>query len=250
MKHVCTLVLLLLAAVGTVAADDESPKIRVALITGGHGFEEAPFLAVFEGMKFIEFKHFVLDKDKGFLDKEDRDGWDVLVLYNMSPVISEEEQAALLETLRNGTSLVALHHSIAAYPAWPEWAEIIGAKYFLEAQTWQGEEWGKSEYTHGIEMLVHVEDPNHPITQGLADFVIHDEVYRKWKLYPGCHLLLSCDHPESDKAVCWTRDYKGAKVCFLQLGHGSEAYANPNFGILIERAIQWSAKNDAAGEGK
>ncbi len=231
-----------------LACDAEAAEkpLRVALLTGGHGFEEKPFLDIFKAMPGMTVKHVVLPKDQGYLDAKDAAKYDVVVFYNMSSTISEAHRQSFKDTLARGAGMVLLHHAIANYPDWPEYATILGAKYFLEAQQWEGAAREKSEYTHDVQMPVHVEDPEHPITKGVQDFTIHDEVYRKWMLYPGSQLLLSCSDPLSDKAVGWTRPQPAGKLCFLQLGHGPEAYANPNFQTLVERAIRWAAPENKA----
>jgi len=228
-------------ALGVYAAEDRPAKLRVALLTGGHSFEGKPFLEVFQGFEGMDVKHIALGKEDGFLERGAAKDYDVFVLYNMSARIPESQRKSLLDSMERGAGFVVLHHAIANYPDWPEYANLIGAKYFLEAMPWQGAAHEKSEYTHDIEMPVHVEDAAHPIAKDLSDFTIHDEVYRKWLFYPDSHLLLSSTHPLSDKAIGWTRLHAKSKWCFLQLGHGPEAYGNPNFRILSERAILWTA---------
>jgi type 1 glutamine amidotransferase len=240
MKIVITVLVGVLTMLGLSADAADNDKLQVAVITGGHGFKADPFLEVFRAQDDIDFEYIALDKKDGFIDEADAEKYDVIVLYNMSARISDDHKKSLLGFIERGGGLIAMHHAIANYPNWAEWSEIIGAKYFLKPQKWKGEDCPKSEYTHDVQMSVTIEDKNHPITQGVEDFVIHDETYRKWMLYPDNHLLLSCDHPESDDAVGWVRTYGDNEVCYLQLGHGPEAYANPNFQTLVAQAIQWA----------
>jgi len=243
MRCAAAIMATLLTILGLATANaDDGEKLKVAVITGGHGFEQEPFLDVFRAQEDIAFKHIPLEKGEGFIDADVAGRYDVIVLYNMSATISEAHKQSLIDYIAGGGGLVVLHHAMVNYPDWPDWSEIIGARYFQEPTEWQGEERPKSKYTHDVQMPVHVEDPDHPITRGVADFVIHDETYRKWLLYPDNHLLLSCDHPESDKAVGWTRPYNGNEICYLQLGHGPEAFANPNFRTLVAQAVQWAAE--------
>jgi uncharacterized protein len=242
--------LLIAACAGSAHAAPEQ-ALRVLLLTGGHGFEEKPFLAVFEEMDGVNFTHVALEKKDGFLPPSDKTPYDVIVMYNMSAAMPQAQRAHLLQRLKDGAGLVSFHHAIANYPDWPEYNEIIGARYFLASDTVNDKEYPRSEYTHDIDIPVHVEDASHPITKGVTDFIINDESYFKWKLYPGNNLILSTTHPKSEKALCWTRDYKGAPVCFLQLGHGPLAYANPSFQKVLRQAIQWTAKKrEAHSESK
>mgnify|MGYP000415292203 CR=1 FL=1 len=47
-----------------------------------------------------------------------------------------------LARLKEGKGLVVMHHAIASYQKWPEYAKIIGAKYYLEKTTVNGVENG------------------------------------------------------------------------------------------------------------
>ena len=74
---------------------------------------------------------------------------------------------------------------------------------------------------------------------GIADFTIHDEVYKGYDLQPDNHLLLSCGLPNSQKEIAWTRTYGNAKVCLIQPGHGAEAHGDKNYRQLVHQAIAW-----------
>ncbi len=225
------------------AAANESKELRVAVVTGGHGFDRKAFLSLFESLEGIEFKHLPQRDDSEVF--EDIEDWpyDVLVLYNMSRKISPKRQKNFLALLEKGVGVVMLHHAIANYPAWHEYRDIIGAAYFLEdTQEYLGKTYIRSQYTHDTDIEVHVEIPGHSVTNGLKDFTLNDETYRKWLLLPGSEVLLTTTHPESDKTLCWTRTYKNARVFCLQLGHSPIAFADENYRCLVGRGIQWAAE--------
>ena len=221
---------------------DQGGVIRVAVITGGHGFDEAPFLELFKSIKGIEFVHLPQQDDSEFLEDIENWPYDVIVLYNMSRDISEKRQANFLKLLDKGVGLVVLHHAIANYPDWPKYKEIIGAAYFLDVTEYEGAKRPRSEYTHGVEMPIHVENTAHPVTQGVSDFTVTDETYRKWVFLPGSELLLSTTHPESNREIAWVRQAGHSRVCFIQLGHGPQAFSDENYRRLVGQAIAWTAK--------
>jgi type 1 glutamine amidotransferase len=90
-------------------------------------------------------------------------------------------------------------------------------------------------------MDVHIANFSHPITQGMSDFKIHDEGYKYCGFESDNKVLLTTDHQESDKPICWVRQYGKAHVCGIQLGHDSGAYNNPNYRMLVACAIEWTA---------
>jgi type 1 glutamine amidotransferase len=217
-------------------------KIKVVVVTGGHDFEHDPFFALFQGYDDIEYVE-AEQKDHSELF-EDISGWDydVIVLYNMTQEISPKRQEnfkTLLKDRRVG--LVALHHCEAAFGGWDEYRKIIGAKYPLVDQEIDGVAYKTGTYEHDIDLTVHIADSQHPITRGMKDFAIHDEIYKGVWFAKDNHVLLTVDHPDSDKTIGWTRRYGPARVCFLQGGHDSKAYANANYRALVARAIRWSA---------
>ncbi len=240
----CVLTTSLIYAQDNMAAQPDDHAIDVAVVTGGHDFDEPPFLAMFEGLEGIRCAHLPQKEGSEFL--EDIAAWpyDVILLYNMSRGISEKRQANLLALLNRGVGLVMVHHAIANYPDWPEYGNLIGATYYLEETTGSGAPHPRSEYTHDTEVRVKVEDPQHPVTRGVSDFVAVDEVYRKWDCHPGNHLLLSTDNPESNRELAWIREEGNRRVCCIQPGHGPSIFSDANYRRLIEQAIRWTARQD------
>jgi type 1 glutamine amidotransferase len=236
--------LVVITAAPAPAADDPAPAnpaIRAVVVTGGHGFQQEPFLAMFKSFEDVEFTHVPL-KDHSELF-EDTSDWpyDVIVLYNMTQNISEKRQKNFLALLEKGVGLVVLHHALGAWQAWPEYAEIVGGKFLLKPATIGGVQHEKSGWKHGVDYTVHVEDPKHPVTRGVADFRIHDETYCKYWVSPKANVILTTDEKTSDKAIGWTRTYAKARVAFLINGHDGKAYANPNYRRLVSNAIRWTA---------
>jgi len=220
----------------------KSNPINVVVVTGGHGFDHDPFLALFEGYDDIKYVE-APQKDHSELF-EDISNWDydVIVLYNMTQNISPQRQENFKTLLKDkGVALVALHHCQGAFNTWDEYRRIIGARYPLKDQEIDGVPYKTATYKHDVDLTVHIRDRKHPITEGMDDFEIHDETYKGVWFAKDNHVLLTTEHPTSDTTIGWTRSYGKARVVFLQGGHDAKAYANPNFRELIVRSIRWSA---------
>jgi type 1 glutamine amidotransferase len=222
--------------------DDAGPdKLKVVVVTGGHDFEHDPFFEVFDSIEEITYTEAV-QKDQSELF-EDISNWDydVIVFYSMTQDISEKRRKNFLELLDRGVGVVAMHHIMCAFQQWPQFKDIIGTKYCLADTTIDGVMCKAGTYQHDIDMPISVADKQHPITEGMGDFVIHDEGYKNCWFDRGNHVLLTADHPASDKTVCWVRKYGKSNVCTIQLGHDSKAYENRNYRRLVRRAILWTA---------
>jgi type 1 glutamine amidotransferase len=241
----------LLAVVGFVGSCNQSQghrtafgdpeKINIVVVTGGHDFEHDPFFTLFQGYDDIQYVE-AAQKDHSELF-EDISNWnyDVIVLYNMTQNISPKRQENFKALLKKGVGLVALHHSEGAFNTWEDYRRIIGARYPLKPQEIDGKQYATGTYEHDNDLNIKIVDRRHPITRDLSDFTIHDEVYKGVWFAKDNHVLLTTDHPKNDRTIGWTRQYEGARVAYLQLGHDAKAYANPNYRQLVVRAIRWSA---------
>jgi type 1 glutamine amidotransferase len=157
---------------------------------------------------------------------------DVLLFYDMFQEIDDTEKAAFMKLLEEGKGMIFLHHSLANYQEWEEFEKVIGGRYILSDQ-------GGSTYRHDVEMPVHVVDKKHPLTRGVDDFMIHDEVYGNFRVLPTVSPLLTTTHPESSDTIAWTNKYGDSRIVYIQLGHDHHAYEDPNFRILLKQAIDW-----------
>jgi len=219
----------------------QAEKIKVVVITAGHGFKEEPFFAMFDSFGDIEYTSAHQQDHSEIFEDISKWDYDVMVLYNMTQDISPRRQENFVKLLRQGVGVVALHHSIGAFQKWPEYRKIIGGKYFLNQMEEDGIVHRKSGYKHDLDLGVHLENKKHPITRRMCNFVIRDEAYSNQIFEQDNHVLLTTDHPASDKPLCWVRKYGKARVCYIQLGHGRDAYANPDYRYLVARAIRWAA---------
>jgi type 1 glutamine amidotransferase len=240
----CLAVLALVAICVRATRGNEPPapaKIRVLLTSGGHGFEKEAFFGVFDAMPGIQYTKAEMPKDAGLLKPGLEKQFDVLVMYDMVHAITPEQQQAFVALLRQGIGLVALHHNLGAHRDWPEYTKIIGGKFCFGDCQFDGRKYHQSTYKHGQEIHVTLSDPDHPVTRGLKDFTIHDEIYGGCYVAPDVKVLLTTDHPGNNPQIAWTKTYGRSKVLYLQLGHDSQAYRNPHYGELIGRAIQFVA---------
>lgn len=212
---------------------DKVPQTqRILIITGGHDFEREAFFDMFNDMPDTEYTELFHPEANQVYDSSLLDQIDVLLFYDMVQEIGDLEKAAFIKLLEKGKGVVFLHHSLVSYQEWDEFENIIGGRYILSDQ--EG-----STYQHDVDMPVQIASKDHPITLGLKDFVIHDEVYGNFKVQPDVEPLLLTTHPESGELIGWTNSYGNSRIVYLQLGHDHHAYENPNFRLLLKQAIQW-----------
>jgi len=232
---------ILVGTVGRLGAAEQERKIKVLITTGGHGFVREDFFAMWDSFKGITWREGKMEKSATAFTPENLDACDIVVTYDLTQKITDEQKAALLAFLKRGGGFVGLHHSIASQQDWPDYGRIIGVRYFLKPTMREGREYPRSRPTVGVDMRIQVADPKHPITEGLSDFDIQDEGYADYIVDPKVHVLLTTDNPKNDKNVAWTREEGKARVVFITFGHDNKAYTNPNYKRLVERAVLWAA---------
>jgi len=249
-KHLfTTLAVLTLITFGPSPAIGADPaggaaKIRALVVTGGHDFEKEPFFAMFKSFADVTVQAAEHPKAQALFRPDAARGYDVLVLYDMWQKIDDEAKASFVNLLKDGKGLVVMHHAIANYSDWDQYAEIVGAKYYLKKVTVNGVEKGPSFWKHDVKFTVRIADPTHPVTRGLKDFEIHDETYNLFDVQPGVKPLLTATEPTSGKTIGWAKEYEKSRLVYIQLGHDHFAYENPSLRRLVQQAIRWTARKD------
>jgi type 1 glutamine amidotransferase len=226
-------------ALGVLAANPaaQDAKIRALVVTGGHDYPTG-FYTLFLGYPDLVWDHnshrapadgYVPDMAKRY---------DVLVLYDMEKEAPEARRRNLLDFVRAGGGVVALHHAIAGVPGWKEFHDLIGGEYLHASAGGRP----ASTYQHDVRMRVLVADRNHPVTRDIDDFEVDDEIYGGLWVSPDAHVLLTTDHPASTKALAWVTPNPHARVVTIQPGHGEPAFAHAAYRRLVIQAIRWAAK--------
>jgi uncharacterized protein len=216
------------------------PPIQLAVITGGHGFDVPNFQRLFRRLSGIE-AYIQTMGDFASSAQPVRDTYDVVLFYHMlqetpsddgKPWYDSKPITALERIKETGQGMVAMHHSLLAYPNWPVWRELTGID-----PTWHS-------YHHDQPLTLAVTPTAHPITRGLAGFEVVDETYEMGEPDPDNQILLTTSHPQCVQAQAWVRQFGKARVFSLVLGHDHTAWSNPGFENLLLRGIRWSARKE------
>lgn len=221
------------------AAKPQAKPVKVVILVGGHGYDKKTFPKAWGGHEDIKCEVWK-GKPYTVFDDITKFKYDVILMYNMSSGMTDKQKANFLKLLKKGTGLIVWHHALANCQDWPEFEKIAGCKFWLRAGVRDGKKIGRSGTGHGL-LKMHIADPKHPITKGMKDFEIQDESYNKQTFVKGIHVLVTTDHPKSDKPIAWTHKYSGARVFGYQSGHDVRAWANGGHRQLLANGIRWVA---------
>lgn len=250
---------------------------EILLVTKGHPYEREPFYNIFDEMADVNWTLVEQPAARALFNVDEATVYDAFVLYDMpgihfvpgGPDYEEPSNAyktKFKQLLDAGHGFVFLHHAIAGWPAWPEYAEIVGGRFLYTGAPLRGQYRTDSGYRHGVTHSVRVV-ADHPVTAGLpASFEITDELYLYEVFEEDVEPLLVSDykftqenfysatlavrdgkmfsnegwsHPDGSNMIGWTKTYGNSRIVYLQCGDDPVAYANPYLRQLIANAINW-----------
>jgi hypothetical protein len=190
-------------------------------------------LSVVDYVEHLEIMRNFLEK-AGFEIKitEDRDqllrninDYDVFLDYTHGGKLTNDQTDSLIKFVESGKALVGVH-SAAVDKGSPKYDKLLGGKYSGHSDE------GKSK--------VHIIDSDHPITAGIQDFEIIDEIYKLDYEPNTFRVLIGGEVQGVVTPICWVKEYGKGKVTFLSLGHGEQAFNNKNFQELVIRMVKWA----------
>jgi len=165
----------------------------------------------------------------------------IFFLGHREVALDAQQKADLLSFVKeDGKGFVAAHTATTAFESWPEFGELLGARY-------DGHPWNTASGT------VINEDPSFPATKHLAaTFALTDEFYQaKAFSRDAIRVLLRLDvskmppNPElhrtdGDFPLAWAKTYGKGRVFYSSLGHAASTWDNPDVYRLYFEALKWS----------
>jgi uncharacterized protein len=155
--------------------------------------------------------------------------------------LDAQQKADLLAFVKDdGKGFVAAHTATTAFESWPEFGELIGARY-------DGHPWNTVYGT------VINEDPAFPATRHLpSTFAFTDEFYQaKEFTRDKIRVLLRLDvskmpanaelhRTDGDFPLVWAKTYGKGRVFYSSLGHAASTWDNPEVYRMYFEALKWS----------
>ena len=203
-------------------------KIKVLLV-GGRGHDWQGFHAVIsEVLKKTGDFELTLTTQLDDLKAERLKGFDVVAFYGSGGnFTAPAQEQGLWEFVQGGGGLAGVHATDAFKDSDVYW-KLLGGRFT----------------THGGgKFMLRIEDKKHPITAGMDDFEISDETYQN-KNHPEAkmHSLGRIDRGNEQQSMVWVQEFGKGRVFNTTLGHGQQAFDNPQFQRLVVRGLYWAAK--------
>jgi type 1 glutamine amidotransferase len=205
------------------------------------------------GQKTGAFDAMVSDDDSLF-EPQKIGQFDAVVLNNTNEEIflpeefaklSSDEQAkarqrdellkkSLADFVREGGGLAVIHAGVASFAGWPEFGDIVGARF------------DNHPWVSGTTVVLRIEEPDHPLAAAFREpyFIATDEIYQVKEPYSreNLRVLISVDpvrtritpeqkalihRQDMDFGMTWIKSYGEGRVFYCALGHQHELFWNP-----------------------
>lgn len=166
-----------------------------------------------------------LEEDLHVLVPPGLEPYDLLVFYYTVGEITDAQKNGLLNWVASGKGYVGIHSAADSFRECPEYRAMVGGYFVI--------------HPHYRDYQVSVVDPDHPITEGLVEFMVRDEQYIL-DYDPRVQVLASALYRGAAMPVAWTRPWGRGRVFYLALGHDAAACQHETFRLLLQRGARWA----------
>ena len=176
-----------------------------------------------------EFEITKVEEDLDALVAPNLDPYDLIVFYYTVGEISDAQKNGLLNHIASGKGYVGIHAAADSFRECPEYRAMVGGHF--------------TTHPRYRDYQVNVVNSEHPITEGLDEFMVTDEQYildydRR------VHVLASALWKGDAMPVAWTKSWGNGRVFYLALGHDANACQHEMFGTLLQRGALWAGTPD------
>ena len=246
-------------ALGALAAEPLRVFIRAGAKTHGPNQHDHPrFLK--EWSLLLGSRGMKVEGALDFPSADQLEKTDVLVMYCANGGMLSDEQAAQVHHFKKrGGGIVVIHDAVCGSKA-DSFKTLIGG-------AWQH---GRAKWLEG-DMSLYMTDREHPITRGVSNFDLHDEIYYQLDFDPAVRVLASSWTPDSrgepnNRAVpsvydtcpqLWVHEApaenapfkdKTARAFVSIPGHNWSTFELPHFRAILLRGIAWTAHRENTDE--
>jgi type 1 glutamine amidotransferase len=204
-------------------------KLKV-MVMGGHtqGFHEFHIMGpVYQQFLTAAGFDVKLTEDRDDFLKDRIKPFDVVIDYTTGEDLSPEQAGGLLGGIIGGKGFIGVHSAADSFKQTPGYIPMVGGKFLTHPSTWP-------------KLTFNILDRHHPVTAGLDDFQMEEELYLM-ETYGHFQLLMSTWYKGVERPITWVKGYGHGRVMYTALGHAKVQTENPSFQKLIINGIRWAA---------
>lgn len=230
----------------TLTRAEEPTKIQVLMVTGDDVAPAHNWREISEATREMLVKTGRFDvrvcEDPAILESAAAlKSYDVIafMLFNRTlPMLSDAGKENLLNFVNQGKGFYVQHLASASYGDWEEFGKLCGRHWVM----------GTSGHGPRSVFDCQIADSDHPITKGLKNFQISDELYAKLQGDEKIEILVKADSDWSNQTepMVFVRNYGQGRSVHNAMGHDRKAITNVTCAALIARGVEWAATGKVA----
>lgn len=151
-------------------------------------------------------------------------GVDAVVVFTDGDFFTDDALTRLAAYVRRGHGLVTLHTAAGTNKASADFARLVG-----------------SQIQSGVieKHTAHVVDADHPITRGVADFEMDDEIH---ELTPTAkyRTLIDAAMKGTRQPLAYVKTEGDGRTVHLAHGHAIAGVSNPAWQEIVRRSVRWA----------
>jgi type 1 glutamine amidotransferase len=169
---------------------------------------------------------------------------DVVANYTTSQQLTPRQAGALLGSVEGGTGFAGIHGATVTFRETEDYNALVGSLFL--------------RHPRFGEVGVRITDADHPITRGLSDFSVPDELYviqsvggdfGRYRVLATAEATHREDPAEMRDGVqpsTYVKSFGKGRVFYTGLGHDQRCFDSAHFRTIVGRGIVWAAGRDAA----
>ncbi len=142
--------------------------------------------------------------------------------------LSPDKAAALTRFVHGGGRMLAMHTASICFDTFAGYGELLGGR------------WVWDQTFHPDPCALTVTPQAHPITEGLQDFTLHDELYHHLAVEPTSTPLLRARIGRGEwHTVSWAAQPGSGRVVYNALGHDRASWQQPQHQQFLRSSLMW-----------
>jgi type 1 glutamine amidotransferase len=173
----------------------------------------------------------ISDTLDSFCDAEKLASVDLVVpVWTMGSITKEQLEPLLNAVKEGGTGIAGCHGGMGD-----------SFRNEVEYQYMVGGQWVSHPGNDGVTYRVDITGKDHPLTQGIEDFIVISEKYYM-HVDPAIQVLATTDFDEVKMPIAWTKTYGAGKVYYNSLGHQANIVNMPQVLEMMKRGMLWATR--------
>ncbi len=169
--------------------------------------------------------------ERAVLGSEALGQYDVCVLCLSMDELTDAEENGLAAFVAGGKVAFGLHAATVTEEGRVTYIELIGGRFEHH------DKYGEFE--------VHIEDVEHPVTLGIEDFRVSDELYVLDRAPREARVLATAIWEGKPQPLVYTKPYGRGMVLYNALGHDQATFEHPAFRRLVVQGLAWAGRTVA-----